>query len=114
MRNGLEDGGQAALDSHAVEATTNDGSPPRTITAGLEPIHEEAEVSNPVPSVIIDDDRQRQLREQIAERRRADKEKVANAERSPLEIDNHFTQTRSAEDEDLYEPDEEAVTALLG
>ncbi|PCG89752.1 hypothetical protein PENOC_105180 [Penicillium occitanis (nom. inval.)] len=109
MRNGLEDGGQAALDSHAVEATTNDGSPPRTITAGLEPIHEEAEVSNPVPSVIIDDDRQRQLREQIAERRRADKEKVANAERSPLEIDNHFTQTRSAEDEDLYEPDEEAT-----
>ncbi|KUL81299.1 hypothetical protein ZTR_09029, partial [Talaromyces verruculosus] len=110
-RNDLEDGRQAALDSHAVEATTNDGSPPRTITAGLEPIHEEAEVSNPVPSVIIDDDRQRQLREQIAERRRADKEKVANAERSPLEIDDHFTQTRSAEDEDLYEPDEEVVTA---
>jgi hypothetical protein len=113
-RNDLEDGRQAALDSHAVEATTNDGSPPRTITAGLEPIHEEAEVSNPVPSVIIDNDRQRQLREQIAERRRADKEKVANAERSPLEIDDHFTQTRSAEDEDLYDPDEEAVTAPPG
>lgn len=93
---------------------TDDGSPPRTITAGLEPITEEAEVSNPSPSVIIDDDRQRQLREQIAERRRADKEKVANAKREPLEIDDHFTRTRSAEDEDLYEPDEEAVTAPPG
>ncbi|KAF3384044.1 hypothetical protein DPV78_012715 [Talaromyces pinophilus] len=98
MRNDLKD------------ATTNDGSLPQAITAGLELIHEEVEVSNPVPSVIIDDDRQRQLREQIAEHRRADKEKVANAERSPLEIDDHFTQTRSAEDDDLYEAYEEAVT----
>uniref|UniRef100_A0A093VHN0 Calponin likey domain-containing protein n=1 Tax=Talaromyces marneffei PM1 TaxID=1077442 RepID=A0A093VHN0_TALMA len=109
-QNIFEDGRQPALDSHALEAPTNDVSPPWTITAGLEPITEEAEVSNPIPPVIIDDDRQRQLREQIAERRRADKEKVANAERAPLEIDDHFTQTRSAEDEDLYEPYEEAVT----
>lgn len=109
-QNVFEDGRQPALDSHALEAPTNDVSPPWTITAGLEPITDEAEVSNPIPPVIIDDDRQRQLREQIAERRRADKEKVANAERAPLEIDDHFTQTRSAEDEDLYEPYEEAVT----
>lgn len=112
MQNVLEDGHQAASDSHAVEAPTNDVSPPRTITAGFEPITEEAEVSNPIPSVIIDDDRQ--LREQIAERRRADKEKVANAERAPLEIDDHFTQTRSAENEDLYQPDEEVVTPPPG
>ncbi|EED23183.1 conserved hypothetical protein [Talaromyces stipitatus ATCC 10500] len=109
--NSLENARQAALDSYAVDVPTDDGSPPRAITAGLEPITEEAEVSNPSPSVIIDDDRQRQLREQIAERIRANRENVANAKRKSLENEDHFTQTRSAEDEDLYEPDEEVVTA---
>ena len=101
----------AAIESHTVEAPAGDGSPPRTATAGLAPITEEAEVSSPIQSVIIEGDHQRQLREHVAERRQADKEKVANSERAALEIDDHFTQTRSAEIEDLYinESDEEAT-----
>jgi hypothetical protein len=103
---------EAAIESHTIEAPTGEASPPRTVTAALEPITEEAEVSNPHPS---ESDRQRQLRERIAERRRADKEKVANSERAPLEIDDNFTQTRGAEIEDLYtnEPDEVAIPPEL-
>ncbi|EED23506.1 hypothetical protein TSTA_069270 [Talaromyces stipitatus ATCC 10500] len=102
---------ETAIESHTVEAPTGDVSPPRMVTAALEPITEEAEVSSLIPSVIIEGDRQRQLRERIAERRRADKEKVANSERASLEIDDNFAQTRGAESEDLYtnEPDEEVI-----
>jgi hypothetical protein len=52
-QNVLEDGGQTASDSHAVDVPTNDIVPPQTIAAGLESITEEAEVSNPVPTMTI-------------------------------------------------------------
>lgn len=89
---------KTASGSHTTEAATGEISPQRTVTTALEPITEEVEVSSPRSSVIIESDRQRQLREQAAERRRADKEKVENSKRSVVEEDETFIRTHGTED----------------
>lgn len=49
----------------------------------------------------------------MAERRQANKEKIANTERALLEIDDYFTQTYNTENKDLYKLDKKVVTTPL-